>query len=178
MIKASFDTLRKAYAKLFNLGLTVGEVPNIWCKGLITPVFKNGDAFNRENYRPVCVLNCLCTFFTNALNNRLSESTKRSKFINQVQICFSENHRTTDHILTLKSIISKNVSNSSRGKVYSCFVDFKKAFDTVWHEGLFQKLQEVNIKGNFLKLIQSLYKKSTCAVKKNVELISLAAKKV
>ena len=46
MIKASFDTLRKAYAKLFNLALTMGEVPNIWCKGLITLVFKNGDAFN------------------------------------------------------------------------------------------------------------------------------------
>ena len=44
MIKVSFDTLRKAYAKLFNLALTVGEVLNIWCKGLITPVFKNADA--------------------------------------------------------------------------------------------------------------------------------------
>ena len=167
MIKASFDTLRKAYAKLFNLALTVGEVPNIWCKGLITPVFKNGDAFNPENYRPICVLSCLCKFFTNALNIRLSGSTKRCKIINHVQIGFSENHRTTDHIFTLKSIISKNVSNSTRGKVYRCFVDFKKAFDTVWHEGLFQKLLEVNIKGNFLKLIQYLYKKSTCAVKIN-----------
>ena len=32
MIKAFFDALRKAYAKLFNLALTVGEVTNIWCK--------------------------------------------------------------------------------------------------------------------------------------------------
>ena len=167
MIRTSFDTLGKAYAKLFNLALTVGEVPNIWCKGLITPVFKNGDAFNPENYRPICVLSCLCKFFTNALNIRLSESTKRCKIIDHVQIGFSENHRTTDHIFTLKSIIFKNVSNSTRGKVYSCFVDFKKAFDTVWHEGLFQKLLEVNGKGNFLKLIQSLYKKWTCAVKIN-----------
>ena len=124
MIKASFDTLRKSYANLFNLALTVGEVPNIWCKGLITPVFKNGDAFNPENYRPICVLSCLCKFFTNALNIRLFESTKRGKIINHVQIGFSENHRTTDHIFILKSIISKNVSNSARGKVYSCFVDF------------------------------------------------------
>ena len=156
MIKVSFDTLRKAYAKLFNLALTVGEVPNIWCKGLITPVLKNGDAFNPENYRPICVLSCLCKFFTNALNNRLSESTKRCKIINDVQIGFSENHRTTDHIFTLKSIISKNVSNSNRGEVHSCFVDFRKAFDTVWHEGLFQKLLEVNIERNFLKLTQLL----------------------
>ena len=123
MIKASFYTLRKAYTKLFDLALTVGEVPNIWCKGLITPIFKHGDAFNPENYGPICVLSCLCKFFTNALNNRLSESTKRCKIINHVQVSFSENHRTTDHIFTLKSIVSKNVSNSSMGKVYSCFLD-------------------------------------------------------
>ena len=156
MINASFDTLRKPYAKLFNLALTVRQVPSIWCKGLSTPVFKNGDAFNPENYRPICVLICLCKFFTKALNNKLSESTKRCKIINYVQIGFSENHKTTDHIFPLKPIISKNVSNSSRGKVYSWFVDFKKAFDTVWHEGLFQMLMEVNIEGNHLKLIQSL----------------------
>ena len=48
MFKVSFDTLRKAYTKLFYLALTVGEVPNIWCKGLITPVFKNGNAFNPD----------------------------------------------------------------------------------------------------------------------------------
>ena len=45
MIKVSFDTFRKDYAKLFNLTLTMGEISNIWCKGLITLVFKNGDAF-------------------------------------------------------------------------------------------------------------------------------------
>ena len=116
MIKVSFDTVRKVYAKLFNLTLTVGEVPNIWCKGLIAPVFKDGDTLNPENYRQICVLRCLCKFFTNALNNRLSESTERCKIINHVQIGFSENHRTTDHIFTLKSIISKNVSNSSKGE--------------------------------------------------------------
>ena len=41
MIKASFDILKSACLKLLNLMITVGQVPAIWCKGLITPVHKN-----------------------------------------------------------------------------------------------------------------------------------------
>ena len=71
----------------------------------------------------------------------------KEKIINPVQIGFVENHRTTDHIFTLKTVISKHVSATRQDKIYACFVDFKKAYDTVWHEGLFTKLSKVNIKG-------------------------------
>ena len=145
MIKASFDILKPAYLKLFNLIITVGQVPAIWCKGLITPVLKNGDLFDPDNYRPIRVLSCLCKFFTNLLISRLYDTLMKEKIINPVQIGFVENHTTTDHIFTLKTIISKHVSATRQGKIYACFVDFKKAYDTAWHEGLFTKLSEVNI---------------------------------
>ena len=41
MIKCSFEILKNCFVKLFYLILTVGYIPNIWCKGLITPVHKN-----------------------------------------------------------------------------------------------------------------------------------------
>ena len=84
----------------------------------------------------------------------------KEKTINPVQIEFVENHGTTDHIFTLKSIISKHESATKQSKIYACFVDFKKANDTVWHEGLLKKLSKVNIKRQFLDGIQSY-----CAVK-------------
>ena len=46
---------------------------------------------------------------------------------------------TSDHILTLKTIINKYVTDLKGKKHYSCFIDFKKAFDSVWHIGLFRK---------------------------------------
>ena len=49
-------------------------------------------------------------------------------------------------------------------KVYACFVDFRKAFDSVWHEGLFYKLLKINIGGHFYNLIKSLYCTSTCFI--------------
>jgi hypothetical protein len=45
-----------------------------------------------------------------------------------------------DHIFTLKTLIDKNVTQKSNKKIYACFVDFKKAFDSVWHDGMLFKL--------------------------------------
>ena len=47
----------------------------------------------------------------------------------------------------------------TRKKVYACFVDFRKAFDSLWHEGLFYKLLKTNIRGNLYIL------NSTCCIK-------------
>ena len=52
-------------------------------------------------------------------------------------------------------------------KLYTCFVDFQKAFDSIWHDGLFRKLVNKGINGNFLKLIKNIYGKTKCAVKIN-----------
>ena len=50
-------------------------------------------------------------------------------------------------------------------RIYSCFIDFKKAFDTVWHDGLFFKLQQMGVNGNFLNTIKNIYANTECAVK-------------
>ena len=44
------------------------------------------------------------------------------------------------------------------------FVDFKKAFDRVWHAALWATMNLYNINGNLIKLIQNLYNKATSAV--------------
>ena len=50
---------------------------------------------------------------------------------------------------------------SSVSKIYACFVDFRKAFDSVWHDGLLYKLSKINVQGKFYSLIKSLFSKST-----------------
>ena len=52
------------------------------------------------------------------------------------------NNRTSDHILTLKAVVNKYVVDQTGKKyIYTCFVDFQKAFDSIWYEGLFRKLE-------------------------------------
>ena len=45
------------------------------------------------------------------------------------------------------------------------FIDFKKAYDSVWHDRLFSQLNSLNINGKFLEIIKNLYRKSNCAIK-------------
>ena len=118
-------------------------------------------------WRKIKLLTCLCKFFTNMLNSRLVEVCKKEKLIHVSQIGFKEGHRTTDHLFSLKTLINNSTTGAQRGhnQLYACFIDFKKAYDSVWHDGLFSKLESLNITGNFLAIIKSMYKNSYCAVK-------------
>ena len=126
--------LKDCFVKLFNLILKVRKVPVTWCKGLITPVHKKGDPSNPDNFRPICVLSCLCKFLTNVLNHRLASISKKEKLIHVTQIGFQEGCRTTDYIFSVKTLVDKHAIGKPRRKLYACFLDFKKAYDSVWHD--------------------------------------------
>ena len=81
----------------------------------------------------------------------------------EIQIGFRKSYRTADHILTLKAVIDKCFKKSSH--LYTCFVDLKKAFDTVWRETLFRKLESCNINGNILDTIKSMYSEVNYSIK-------------
>ena len=50
-------------------------------------------------------------------------------------------------------------SHNEKVYIYACFVDFRKAIDSVWHVGLLKKLLQINVGGCFYNLIKSLYRK-------------------
>ena len=75
--------------------------------------------------------------------------------------------RANDHVLTLKTLVNKHVTDQKGKKLYACFVDFQKAFDSVWHEALFRKLENIGINGNLINIIKNIYQLTQCAVKIN-----------
>ena len=72
---------------------------------------------------------------------RITNFLKEHQVLSKNQIGFLPNHRTSDHIFTLHTLIDQYV-NQNKGKIFACFVDFQKAFDSIWHNGLFYKLIE------------------------------------
>jgi len=59
MIKASINDLMPVYYKLFNAVLNSRSMPQTWCGGLITPIYKSGGRSDPSNYRGICVSSCL-----------------------------------------------------------------------------------------------------------------------
>ena len=91
------------------------------------------------------------------LNTRLNNYLEKNTSIPVNQIGFKRNSRTVDHILALKTLIDKytySCNNNNKKYLYACFVDLKSAFDTVWRDGLFNKISNLGIGGIFLAMLK------------------------
>jgi hypothetical protein len=98
-----------------------------------------------NNYRGITVISCLVKLFNSVLNNRLYSFLDCNSIIVKEQIGFQNKSRTSDHMFILRTLIDKH-KNISKGRLYSGFVDFRKAFDTVIHPALFfLKLQNIGV---------------------------------
>ena len=169
MIKCSSSIILDTVLSFFNLCLRVGIFSSSLCKGIINPIHKEGPRSDPESYRGICLMNCLTKLLCSMMNERVYTFLQNNQTINKAQIGFLKGNRTTDHILTLKAIINKYV-HDGKGKLYACFVDFRKAFDSLSHQKLFLKMRKNGLNGNILKLLQNIYKNSECSVKLNGKL--------
>ena len=75
--------------------------------------------------------------------------------ISENQAGFRKGYSTVDNIFVLHALIDLYFSFGK--KLYCTFMDFKKAFDTVWRTGLWRKLQNCEIKGKCFKIIYNMY---------------------
>ena len=137
---------------MFNKILNTGTFPNVWSKGYITPLHKSGTASDPDNYRGIMINSCLSKVFTSIINNRLYKCFAEKGIINDLQIGFMKDSQSSDHMLVLKTLIDEYITNK-KGGLYFCFVDFRKAYDSVWREGLFYKLLKAGVRRNAFNVI-------------------------
>lgn len=165
MLRCSTPELQRAVLKVFNLVLSSGCFPDIWNEGIITPIHKSGDKLDPNNYRGICVSSNLGKAFSSILNERIQTFLIEHNALCKNQIGFLPNHRTTDHIYTLHTLINKHLNYTRNGKIFACFIDFKKAFDSIWHTGLYYKLLETGVGGKVYDVIKSMYSNNKCRIK-------------
>lgn len=155
-IKCTQNVMLPLYVKLFNKILNTGHFPKEWLTGVIIPLYKNkGDIKDVNNYRGITLLSCVGKLFTSVLNERLKHFSDVTQAIGESQAGFRSDYSTLDHIFLLKCVI--DIFNWKKEKLYCLFVDYKKAFDLVWREGLWYKLVKEKVDGKILNVIRSMY---------------------
>ena len=157
----STKLLRQSILKVFNECLRHGLYP--WNVALITPIHKKGDKYNPDNYRAIAVGSNLGKLFSSILLNRLLIFRNMYCPDPISQLGFCKNAQTSDHIFVLNTCIQKYTAANNR--LYTCFIDFQKAFDTVCREALLYKLFTLGIQGNFFKCLQYMYSNSKAKIK-------------
>ena len=155
-IKVTKVEMTPIYVSLFNIILNTGIIPDEWSVGKIRPIYKNkGSTTDPNNYRPITILSCLNKLFTAVLNERLTEYLDENVMLSENQAGFRKTYSTSDHIFSLHALIE--IMKFEKKKLFCSFVDFSKAFDSVWRSALWGKLLCNEINGNFLRVLHNIY---------------------
>ena len=163
MLKHCNNDMIQVILKLFNVILQTSFYPQEWSKGRISTIFKSGDKYVCDNYRGITITSCLGKLFATVLNQRLLKYSIDKKLIPENQIGFMPQARTSDHVFVLKCAIEKYLRKKKQ--LFACFIDFRKAFDSVSHDALFLKLQQVGIGGLFHRVIKQMYQSTELCVR-------------
>ena len=165
-IKSSSCKLMQPIHKLFNLVLATGKIPADWGVGSICPIYKGkGNKDNVDNYRGITLLSCFGKLFTSIINKRLYTFLDKNKLLGWEQGGFRQNSGTVDMIFSLHCLLDIYLQNKK--KLFCTFVDYRKAFDYVQRNILWERLIKNGIGGNVLKVIKDLYIKAKSCVSNN-----------
>ena len=128
-LKESIDVMVSSFEILFNYILETGDFPKNWSKGLIVPIYKEGNPSDPSNYRGIALISCFAKLFTVILNNRLKDWAEKNSILTDAQFGFRSGFGTVDAAFSLNSIIERQFNN--RKKLFACFIDFRKAYDLI-----------------------------------------------
>lgn len=140
---------------IFNHLLQHSVVPRQWSATVVTLLFKKGDPMLWGNYRPIAVVQLLSKVYAMILHHRLSAWAEGEGIREPAQTGFRPHHATTHHAFVLQQHIAKY--KAAGKKLYCCFIDFAKAYDSVPRHKLWQRLYDLGIRGRILHGIKSLY---------------------
>ena len=169
-LKVAAPLLAPCVAALFNSFALVGCLPPSWAVSAITPIFKSGDIDVPGNYRGIAVGTVLSKLFAKLINSRLTHWAESNGVRAAGQAGFREDYRCSDHLLILRTLIEQQ--RERKLPLYTCFVDFRKAYDSVPRDLLWRKLAGRGVQGWFLDSIKALYGSVPMAVKTNEGLSS------
>ena len=139
------DTALIALSHIFNLSLKSGDFITHFKHAKVIPVHKKENATLAENYRPISLLPCLSKLLEKIVYNRLFSFLTHTKQLSSTQFGFRQGHSTSHAV----SLLIEKITNAFEEKkqIMGIFIDLCKAFDTINHSILLQKLQHFGVRG-------------------------------
>ena len=151
---------------IFNQSIKHGVFPDLMKVAEIVPLHKGGDEFLCNNYRPISLLITISKILEKVIYKRTYSFLEKNNILFQSQYGFRTKHSCADAVAELIGEITKNKENG----LYTAgiFLDLSKAFDTLPHPILLNKMSKYGICGSMNAWFTSYLSARSLRVKCNV----------
>ena len=152
VLKNCAASLAKPLSLLFNTSYNTGCIPAEWKLALVVPVYKEGEKGCVDNYRPISLTCLTMKVFERCIHKELL--SKCRQFIDPRQHGFVNNRSCTTQMMPFMDDLAFTLNTISISDII--YFDFAKAFDSVSHDLILQKLKNLyGIDGLILRFIKS-----------------------
>ncbi|GFW42970.1 probable RNA-directed DNA polymerase from transposon X-element [Trichonephila clavipes] len=152
--------------KLYNQCLIKNHFPTLWKQANVIMLAKpNQDRTYPQGYRPISLINATAKIFERIILTRIKSHCKAIDCIPPEQCGFREGHSTLHQLIRVTNFINEGFAH----KLYTVgvFLDVKRAFDKLWHDGLTYKLIKLQFPDYLIKIIHNFLHNRTFRVRVN-----------
>ena len=122
-------------------------------------LFKEKETEKCTNYRGLTLLCTMGKVFERVLLCRLTAHLDENQLLHENQIGFRADRCTQDHVFALQQTVEANPN------CLALFVDVRKAYPTVFRDGLFTKLAQKGVTGDIWSTMKDMYTGLSSSVK-------------
>ena len=129
LVQAGGEDVITALTTICNKIWQTGKWPSSWTQSLVITLPKKGNLQRCQNYRTISLISHPSEVMLKIILNRLKPQAE--KIIAEEQAGFRAGRSTTEQIFNLRILCKKYLQHQQ--DLYHVFIDFKKAFDRIWH---------------------------------------------
>ena len=153
MLRIAADVIAPSLTHIFNLSLSTGIFVDDWKNARVTPIHKDGSKLVMGNYRPISVLPIISKIFEQEIFQQLYKYMNENNLISKFQSGFRPGYSTLSALIQMCDAWFNNMDNGELTGVV--FLDIQKAFDSIDHNILLDKLKFYGISQMEFKWFQS-----------------------
>ncbi len=146
MLKLMRPFLSYPLAVIYNRSMQEGKVPQDWKDANVCPIHKKGKKQEPGNYRPVSLTSIICKMMESVIKDELIDFLEKYSKLRPHQSGFRRNRSCVTNLLQYINKVGELVDQGH--KVNSVYYDFSKAFDSVSHAKLIEKLETIGVTGH------------------------------
>ena len=151
MLKSTAHSIAPGLTKLFNKSISSGRMPLTWKTSSVVPIPKGDDKSSVKNYRPISLLSIISKLLERHMYWQIATHLEVYYPISLQQWGFQPKKSTTAALLDVYNTWAMEVDKGK--EICAIFFDLKKAFDSVPHRSLIEKLKSIGLNPYILRWV-------------------------